>query len=220
MNRKWISKWIGIFGMVGAGIMLLSLSNCARSTQLVSIQIQPPGGTFGAVGPGIYFQFKALGTYIHPPKTVDITDQVDWQTDNPQVVQVTSAGVVSPSVVCGAAQVFAELHSGDNDIVSNSATITVDGPASDGCTPAGPQPILTVTVAGTASGSTVTSSPGGLSCTLGSSCSAQFTTGTTVTLTASPAGSFINWTGGCNQTNGPVCTVFLENSVSVTANFN
>src|ERR1022692_5025193 len=89
MTRKWFGKWIGIFALVGAGIWLLSLSSCARSTKLTGITIQPPSGTFGAVDPTIFFQFKALGTYIHPPKTVDITNQVTWQSDNPQVIQIT-----------------------------------------------------------------------------------------------------------------------------------
>ena len=219
MNRKWLGKWIGMVSLVVAGVWLLNLSSCARSTQLVSITIQPPSGTFGAVDPNIYFQFKALGTYIHPPKTVDITSQVNWQSDNPQVVQVSNAGVVSPNQDCGAAQVFAEMHNGDNDIVSNSATITVNGPSSLGCTPAGTPPTLTVTVAGTVAG-TVVSSPGGISCSVGSSCSNQFTTGTAVTLTAAPAASFIGWSGGCNNVIGAACTVFLQNSTTVTATFN
>jgi len=213
MNRKWL----GTLFLVGIAAALLNTSSCARSTQLTGITIQPSTGTFGAVDPALYFQFKAFGTYIHPPKTVDITNQVNWQSDNPQVIQVTSAGVASPNLNCGVAQVFAEMHSGDNDVVSNSASITVDGAASSGCTPAGPQPILTVTLVGTVSG-TVTSSPGGIVCADGSTCSAQFTTGTTVTLTAAPASNFQSWSN-CNEANGAVCTVFLQNNTSVTATF-
>lgn len=218
MNRKWLGRWISIFGLVSAAIWLLSLSSCARSTKLVSIAIQPPSGTFGAADPSLYFQFKAFGTYIHPPKTLDITGQVTWQSDNPQVIQVTSAGVASPNLNCGVAQVFAEMHSGNSDVVSNSASLTVDGPPSLGCTPAGPLPILTVAVQGTVSG-TVTSSPAGITCSVGSICSSQFTTGTTVTLTAAPATSLQSW-NNCNSANGATCTVFLQNSTTVTAVFN
>ena len=221
MTRKWFGKWIGIFALVGAGIWLLSLSSCARSTKLTGITIQPPSGTFGAVDPTIFFQFKALGTYIHPPKTVDITNQVTWQSDNPQVIQITSAGVASSNLNCGVAQVFAEMHDSGSDIVSNSASLTVDGPASLGCTPAGPQPILTISFAGNGTG-TVTGS--GISCSTPSSCSNQFTTGTTLVLTAAATGtsSFAGWSG-CSSTggtNGAVCTVLLENNLTVTATFN
>jgi hypothetical protein len=220
MNRKWLGKWISILGLVGAGIWLLSLSSCARSTKLVSIAIQPQSGTFGAPDPALNFQFKAFGTYIHPPKTVDITNQVNWQSDNTQVVQVTSAGVVSPNLGCGVAQVFAEMHSGNSDVVSNSASITVDGPASSGCTPAGPQPILTISFAGIGTG-TVTGS--GISCSTPSSCSNQFTAGTTLTLTAAATGasSFAGWSNcsSTSGTNGSVCTVILQNNLTVTATF-
>lgn len=220
MDRKSLGKWISVIALIGAGSWLLSLSSCARSTQLTAITIQPTSGTFGAADPSIFFQFKAFGTYIHPPKTVDITNQVSWQSDNPQVIQVTSTGMASPNLSCGVAQVFAQMHSGDNDVVSNSASLTVDGPASSGCTPAGPQPILTVSFAGNGTG-TVT---GSVSCSTPSTCSNQFTAGTSLTLTATATGSsnFAGWSN-CNSTsgtNGSVCTVILENNLTVTATFN
>jgi hypothetical protein len=211
------AKWFGIFALIAAGTFFLSLSSCGFNQHLVSINIPESGGTFGGVGPGIFFDFTATGTYIHPPATKDITDLVTWQSDNPQVVQVSNTGVVSPNVSCGLANISASFYDSPNQVVSNSVPITVDGPAADGCTPAGPQPILTVTVTGTTSGN-VTSSPAGISCDTGSSCSSQFTTGQSVTLTATPASGFQTWQG-CNATNGASCTVFLENSVTVTATF-
>lgn len=216
-----IRKWFGAAILIVTAIPLLSLSSCARSQKLTGITIQPSApGTFGAVDTALFFQFKALGTYIHPPQTIDITDKVNWQSDNPQVIHITSAGVASPSTNCGVAQIFAEMHNEGNDIVSNSASITVNGPASLGCTPAGPQPILTISFAGTGTG-TVTGS--GISCSTPSSCSNQFTTGTTLALTAAATGlsTFGGWSN-CNSTggtNGSVCTVILENNVTVTATF-
>src|SRR5580698_6595932 len=119
MNRQWL----GLAALIIAAIALSSMSSCARGTQLQSITIQPTSGTFGGVDPSLTFQLKALGTYIHPPKTVDITNQVNWQSDATQVVQVTSAGVASPNTDCGVAQVFAEMHDGDND----TGTVTGSG---------------------------------------------------------------------------------------------
>ena len=212
-------KWFNILALIAAATLLFSLSSCAYNQHLESIQVQPSiGGTFGAADPALFFDFKAYGTYIHPPQTKDITDLVTWQTDNPQVVQVSSAGVVSPNLGCGVGDITATFKDGSNLVVSDSVPVTVDGPASSGCTPAGPEPILTVTVAGTLTG-TVTSAPAGITCSTGSSCSSQFTTGTSVSLTAAPASSFQSWSG-CNVTNGASCTVFLENSTTVTATFN
>jgi hypothetical protein len=219
MSRKWFS----IIALVAAATFLFSLSSCAYNSHLTSIQVQPAsGGTFGAADTTLFFDFKAFGAYTHPPRTADITDQVDWQTDNPQVVQVTSMGVVSPSGGCGLGNVFATLKDGSNLVVSNSVPVTVDGPTSSGCTPAGPQPILTISFAGTGTG-TVTG-PFGISCSSPSSCSNQFTAGTTLMLTATATGghTFSMWTN-CNSTsgtNGSVCTVTLENNLTVTATFN
>jgi hypothetical protein len=216
MNRKWFS----IFVLIAAATLLLSLSSCGFNQHLVSIQIQPTAGTFGAVDPSIFFDFQAIGTYIHPPQTKDITSLVTWRSDNPQVVQMSSAGVASPNLNCGTADISASFFDSPNDVVSNSATITVDGPSSLGCTPAGPEPILTISFAGTGTG-TVTGS--GISCSTPSACSDQFQVGTTITLTASPTltSTFGGWTN-CNSTSGAgatVCTVLLENNLTVTATF-
>jgi hypothetical protein len=218
MSRKWFS----ILALIAAAAFMSSLSSCAFNSHLQSIQVQPSsGGTFGAADASLFFQFKAFGSYSHPPRTVDITDQVNWQSDNPQVVQVTSLGVVSPSpdMGCGLANIFATLQDGSNDVVSNSVPVTVDGPASSGCTPAGTPPTLTVNFSGTATG-TVVSSPAGIDCSSPSSCNAQFTAGTTVTLTGTPTGrsTAVTW-NGCNNAMGTSCTVILENSVTVTATF-
>jgi hypothetical protein len=216
MSRKWFS----IGALVGAAAFLLNVSSCGFNQHLTSIQIQPTAGTFGAAGPGPYFDFQAYGTYAHPPETKNITSIVTWQSDNPQVVQVSSTGVVTPGANCGVGNITASYYDSPNDVVSNPATITVDGPASLGCTPAGTPPILTVSFSGTGTG-TVTGN--GISCTSPSSCSDQFTAGTTVTLTASPTGSstFSSWTN-CNSTSGTnnsVCTVIVENNTTVTAAF-
>jgi Bacterial Ig-like domain (group 3)/Divergent InlB B-repeat domain len=76
---------------------------------------------------------------------------------------------------------------------------------------------LTVTLAGTGTG-TVTSSPTGISCP--STCSANYAGGTPVTLTASAsAGStFAGWSGACSGTGS--CSVTMNSAQSVTATFN
>lgn len=77
---------------------------------------------------------------------------------------------------------------------------------------------LTVTLAGTGSG-TVTSSPAGINC--GTTCSAPFDSGTQVTLTATPAqgSTFAGWTGGSCSSN-PSCVLTLTANAQVTATFN
>jgi FG-GAP-like repeat/Abnormal spindle-like microcephaly-assoc'd, ASPM-SPD-2-Hydin/Divergent InlB B-repeat domain len=75
---------------------------------------------------------------------------------------------------------------------------------------------LTVTLAGSGTGS-VTSSPAGISCP--GTCSANFVSGTVVTLTETPAagGAFTAWSGACSGTVG--CSVTMSAASAVTATF-
>jgi beta-xylosidase len=76
---------------------------------------------------------------------------------------------------------------------------------------------LTVTKAGTGSG-TVTSSPAGISC--GSTCNATYASGTSVTLSAAAGSgaSFAGWSGACTGTGS--CVLTMTAARSVTATFN
>ena len=75
---------------------------------------------------------------------------------------------------------------------------------------------LTVAKAGTGTG-TVASSPSGINC--GATCSASFTSGTSVGLSATAAtgSTFTGWSGACTGTGG--CAVVLDAAKSVTATF-
>ena len=76
---------------------------------------------------------------------------------------------------------------------------------------------LTVTPAGTGTG-TVKSSPSGITCP--STCSANFNSGTVVTLTetAAAGSTFAGWSGACTGTG--TCSVTMNAAESVTATFN
>lgn len=75
---------------------------------------------------------------------------------------------------------------------------------------------VTVTKSGTGAG-IVTSSPSGISC--GGGCSANFTSGSTVVLTATPSGgsTFTGWSGACSGSGS--CTVILNGDQTVNAEF-
>lgn len=80
---------------------------------------------------------------------------------------------------------------------------------------------IAVILAGDGSGS-VSSSPGGIECGTGGSCSANFKYGTSVVLTATPdsGSTFTGWTGDVCATSSPDCVVSsLDQAQSVTATF-
>ena len=222
MSRKWLS----VVALIAAASLFLSVSSCAYNQHLVSIQIVPSAFTYGGAAPPGSIQtpipLAAFGTYIHPPETKNITSQVIWASNTPVAV-VDSAGNLTAGPDCGGANVSATVYTdGGNKngpVVVGYMFVTVDGPASLGCTPAGTPPVLTVNFGSTATG-TVVSSPAGIDCSTPSSCNAQFPTGTSVTLTGTPTGNStkVSW-NGCGTAMGSTCTVVLENSVTVTATF-
>lgn len=216
-----IRKWFGVTALVVTASSLLSLSSCARNQHLVSINIQPGNGTFFSVDPSAFFLYKAYGTYRHPPKTVDITNQVTWQSDNPQVAQFTAAGVVSPNLGCGVAQIFATKHDSPNDVVSNMVSITVNGPASQGCPATTATNVLAVSLNIPADG-VVTSNPPGIICGgAATQCTWAFQSGATVSLTAAPSGAhtFTGWSG-CDVPSAMNCLMTMNGDRVVAASFN
>jgi hypothetical protein len=103
---------------------------------------------------------------------------------------------------------------------ASSCTVTVNAATSVSATfaPEGagtPQLALAMSVAGTGS---VTSQPAAIAC--GSSCTATFAQGTTVTLTATPGAGqvFQGWGGDCSGT-GLTCSVAMSAARTVSATF-
>ena len=75
---------------------------------------------------------------------------------------------------------------------------------------------VTVSRAGTGSG-TITSSPSGITC--GSDCTENYSSGTSIALSATPASgaTFTGWSGACTGTGG--CALVVEANKSLTATF-
>jgi Tol biopolymer transport system component len=143
--------------------------------------------------------------------TYTVSDNASWLSVSP--TSGTSSGETDTITVSYAT---ASLAPG-----SYQATITISGVATN--TPQTVQvnltvqPTLTVAKSGAGAG-TVSSSPAGISC--GLDCSEPYTSGTQVTLTASPTGGsvFGGWSGGgCSGTGN--CVVTLNADTTVTATF-
>ena len=225
MNRKWFS----IAALIVVAISLLSVSSCGDPQELVSIQIEPSAQAFGASNipliqdVGLQAQLTALGNYVHPPVTKDITDQVTWASSVTQVVTVSPTGQLSVTgTACGGSLITATVQTNaDASGVSSSGAIVSGSIIASVICFTGTGPTVTINFVGTGTG-TISSSPAGLGCaaSAGASCTGSFPTGTNVTLTAVPNGTFGGW-AGCDINSGATC-IFqnLTSDVTVTATFN
>ena len=198
-----------VAGLVAVCSVLAMLS-CAHDQQLVGITIKPETENFGAADPALNVQLRALGSYIHPPVTKDITSQVTWASNTTNMVTVTSGGLLSPAgFSCGNALVSATVltnHSSGNRS-SSGAIVTGYMTANVACV-SSTGPILTVNFLGSGTGN-ISSVPQGLSCASSAgTCSQGFVSGTTVMLNAMPTGTStsVQW-GNCPSPSGLVCTI-------------
>ncbi len=145
-------------------------------------------------------------------------------TSNPAGVScgaTCGAGFTSgTNVTLTAAPDFGSIFAGWSGACSGAASCSVTMTAAQAVTATfNTVPTYTLTVTPTGSGvGTVTSSPAGITC--GVTCSAGFTSGTNVTLTATPDVNsvFSGWGGVCSGTSS--CNVTMDSAKSVTATFN
>ncbi len=209
-KRSYIGLALGALVAVGA---VLSLPSCGNDKKLVNITIQPAAFTF--LTQAGTEQYTAIGTYIHPPSTKDVTSQATWKVDD-GIVHI-DAGLVTPDPLlgCGGGTISASLPEGtggSSNIVIGYATVTVDNPSDPLCPGGGKFATLSVGVVGTGS---VTSLPGGISCP--GTCIATYAVGSSVLLTASPAA--VTW-GNCPGPSGNTCVVTIPTGgAAVSATF-
>jgi Bacterial Ig-like domain (group 2) len=126
MNQK-------LLVLMAAWIAVTLMPSCGHDQQLVSIVIQPATQTFGSASTpvsdnaGLTVHLRVLGSYIHPPVTKDITDQVSWASSRPDIVTVSSGGLLTATgTACGNALVSATVTTNKSagNISSSGALVT------------------------------------------------------------------------------------------------
>ena len=122
-----------LLGLFLAAFLLSTMSACGHDQQLESITIIPAVENFGSTktpvpdDAGLNVQLRALGSYIHPPVTKDITRQVTWTSNTPQMVMVDANGVITATgLACGGAIISATIVTNHSDgaISSTGALVT------------------------------------------------------------------------------------------------
>jgi len=127
-----IQRWWAPIGLCFAMSLVVGLSACAHEQQLISITIIPAVENFGAnnipvdLDAGANVQLRALGSYIHPPVTKDITNQVVWVSNTPDMVTVNATGLITATGhSCGGTIISATVTTNNHGSrTSNGAIVT------------------------------------------------------------------------------------------------
>ena len=128
MSQRWWAR----LGLCVTVFLIAGLSACAHEQQLVSMTIVPAVENFGATNipveanAGATVQLRALGSYIHPPVTKDITNQVVWVSNTPDMVTVNATGLITATgVSCGGTIISATVTTNNHGSrTSNGAIVT------------------------------------------------------------------------------------------------
>lgn len=132
-----------MFGALVLAGAFVPVTSCTFSPGLSSIVISPSAPTVtlalesnGSVAPvadQLPTQYQAIGYYTHPghaPETKDLSSQVKWYTDSPDLVTISSTGLAQPAILAvGFGGVYASMPGFDGLIVSNTSTYTVQFPS-------------------------------------------------------------------------------------------
>ncbi|MGH9745056.1 MAG: Ig-like domain-containing protein [Candidatus Acidiferrales bacterium] len=203
-----ISASVG--GIVGSANMTVS-SDTARA--LTSVTVYPASET--VTGTTQSSQFIAIGTFSTSPFTVDLTNQVMWQSSDVNVATVNANGLAIGNGT-GETAIMATGTSPSGPTVPGTANLTLNAGVSN-------PPALTIYQVGQGAGS-VTDGTNIIQCLApgGAGCTANFPAGTVVTLTAmpSPGSTFGGWSANCAVGPATVCELVMNGNEPVGAIFN
>jgi hypothetical protein len=196
----------------GTGFCTVPMS--AATSVTATFNVTPPTGTNQMLT--IVPAGTGSGSVVSAPAGIDCGATCSGSFPSGTMVRLTATPAMG-STFAGFSGACVNTRSTCSITLNAAATVTVTFNGNG--TPPPPPPTmqtLSVSLAGTGSGS-VASSPAGISC--GATCSANFTTGTMVSLTptAASGSTFGGWSGACSGTGA--CTVTLNAASSVMATF-
>lgn len=188
---------------------------------LLSLSIIPPAKTQVLNNPEETAQFLAIGTFNSIPTTMDMTNQVTWESSDVDVATINSTGLATAGLVSfGETTITAVATSASGATITGISDLTVNTNGGGGQLPA-----LAVYAVGLGIG-TVTSDPVGISCQPagGAGCTGHFPLNTVVTLKAvansgSQVGSGGGWSSNCTPVL-PIDPTLQMSSCTITMSSN
>jgi hypothetical protein len=219
-------------GSVISANVTVTVNTAPSGRILTSLSVIPPSQAVSATGETA--QYIAIGTFSAAPLTLDLTNQVAWQSSDVQVGQVNSSGLVTgigpvtPSAT-GIATITALATASDGSIIPAS------GVFEESASSVVNLPTLSVYKVGNGTGTVMAGtnlSSGGsslagtvvINCGSGAECVGNFPVGATVYLVATPINGsiFDGWSVNCRLVSPTilnVCSVTMTNNSTVGAIF-
>jgi hypothetical protein len=206
----------GVYGGVTrTGTLTVNVPGAPATATLSSLSISPTSVTGGSA--------NAQGTATLSAAAPSGGTVVTLSSNNSNAATVPASITIAAGATSGTFTVTSRtvttsasvIISGASGGVTRTGTLTVNPAAGGGGTGTA---TLTVSATGR-SGERVTSNPAGINVSVGSSGSAPFNTGTSITLTVSNGRDAI-WSGACSSGGNKTktCTLTLNANASVTAN--
>lgn len=197
----------------------------SSSGVLTGITIIPASGTQSVYAIGETAQFIAIGTFSSGPATQDITNSVAWLSADVDVATINASGLAT-AVSCSSnppcvtnITAKAMLADGTSIVAVSNLTVQPLGGGSPNL------PSLTVYPVGQGTG-TIVSTPVGINCGAGASCTADFVLNSAVQITATAtSGVVLGFSSNCTPdtaTNATTasCTVTMGGNQTVGVIFN
>jgi hypothetical protein len=131
---------VRIIFLSAAVLLILGIFGCGHDQELTSITVTPSNTTI--IGQGLELQFTAVGHYIHPPESKDITSTVIWKSTAEQIISFITPdkpGLATSGLGCGTnIGISAVVYSNPNNpssgnAVIGTATVSVTQPNDPNC---------------------------------------------------------------------------------------
>jgi alpha-tubulin suppressor-like RCC1 family protein len=187
---------------MGAGTTTITATDASGATASTTLTV------VGEANLSVFRTGAGTGTVISSPAGINCGTDCSEAYASGTVVTLT-ASAASDSTFAG--------WSGCDTVSGSTCTLTVDSGRTATAAFDLKRFVLSVNKTGLVSNQAgVTSNPPGIDC--GADCAETYTSGTVVTLTASPSMLFGGWSG-CDSVSGATCTVTVSSARSVTAGF-
>jgi hypothetical protein len=108
-----------------ASLLVLPLSlvpSCAAPQKLESVMVLPSDTTLQ--GFGLQVHYKAYGSFVHPPETLDISNTVTWSSSSPQIISIDNTGIATYVQGCATNLLITATYTHKGSVMVGTATLT------------------------------------------------------------------------------------------------